>query len=322
MTSTTQQPEDDREDPTADMRLSYRDLGLLVYLRTLPATTPITADALAGPAHREGRDAVRASLRALEIAGYITTHREQDPKTGRWATRKLLVTPETDSQASETRATEFLQVEPKTGFQASETRTSVDTPTGYTHQNAVTSQVNPTPGKPTSDFQALKDSSTYVDLSTYLPAQQERAHEQRDDIPTGPGVTGPRSVDAARLVGKTIGPEFPAATRTALAIEAATLLGQCEPNLVTAALEVWKTKTGIGPRVLASLVADQIKATNGEHERSERVRSADPRAPHPRSTGSKRVDKALGFMAQVGQVQAELDAAKQAPRLIEGGVSA
>ncbi|ALG07637.1 hypothetical protein [Kibdelosporangium phytohabitans] len=314
MTSTTQQPTD-------DIRLSYRDLGLLVYLRTLPEGTPITADALAGPAHREGRDAVRASLRALEITGYITTRRAQDPQTGRWATRKQLVHPATAFQASETCIAEFPQVQPKTGNPTTENQASGHTPEGYPHQNAVTPQVEPKTGNPTTVFQALKDSTTHLDLPTYVPAQQERAHEHNDNIPTGPGTTGPRSGQAHRLVGKVIGPEFPADTRTALAREAATLLGQYEPALIATALETWRTKTGIGPRVLPSLVADLIKTTNSTNERSERVRSGVPGARHEGSTGSKRVDKALGFMAQVERVKAEL-AAEQSRKLLEGGVSA
>ncbi|MBP2331262.1 hypothetical protein JOF56_011647 [Kibdelosporangium banguiense] len=163
-------------------------------------------------------------------------------------------------------------------------------------------------------------------IEAHLPAQgtttATHAHErEHGETPTGPGITGPRSADALRLVDRTIGPNFPAETRTALARETSTLLGQYEPELVAQALEAWKTRTGIGPRILPSLVADLVKTANGVPERSERVRSSPSRAPHGASTGSKRVDKALGFLDQVEMVKAEL-AAEQSRKLLEGGVSA
>jgi hypothetical protein len=80
---------------------------------------------------------------------------------------------------------------------------------------------------------------------------------------TGPAPSGPRSVQAYRLVDRTTGKRIPSATRTALAFEAVSLLGEFDEATVGAALERWNGKTGVGPKILPSLVADIVKEADG-----------------------------------------------------------
>lgn len=94
------------------------------------------------------------------------------------------------------------------------------------------------------------------------------------DEPRPPAATGPTAVDAFRLVRRTLGLDYPAATCTALAYHAADLLKQYDQGTVQAGLEAWRARTGIGPGVLPSLIADLIKHRNG-HARPDRRRNAD-----------------------------------------------
>jgi hypothetical protein len=83
-----------------------------------------------------------------------------------------------------------------------------------------------------------------------------------------PGVSGPTAADAKRLVQRIIGPEFPAPARTSLAIHAAELLKQFDLDTVGEALTEWRGRTGIGPGILPSLVADVVKRRNGHTRRA------------------------------------------------------
>lgn len=66
-----------------DRRLSLRSLGLLALYVTANEILPSSETARLCS---EGRDAIRNAKNELREAGYIVSAREQDPKTGRWAT--------------------------------------------------------------------------------------------------------------------------------------------------------------------------------------------------------------------------------------------
>lgn len=95
------------------------------------------------------------------------------------------------------------------------------------------------------------------------------------DEPRPPAATGPTAVDAFRLVRRVLGLGYPAATCTALAYHAADLLKQYDEPTVQAGLEDWRGRTGIGPGVLPSLVADLIKRRNGHARAANRRPNAD-----------------------------------------------
>jgi len=159
---------------------------------------------------------------------------------------------------------------------------------------------------------------------TYVPTGAATTERERENEPiqhaeqphTGPGITGPRAVDAKTLVARHIGPEFPATIRTALAIEVGQLIQHYPAHVLAEALDTWKTRTGIGPRILPNLVADIVKNQN-PNAYDVRVRSSVSGAR------SARGEKVQDWVAMGAQLQAELDgAAPFAPRLIEGGRSA
>lgn len=73
-----------------DPRLSFRALGVLVWLLDKPDDWRFSAESLASNEGREGRDAMRAALRELREAGYIITRRWQGER-GRWGSETVLV---------------------------------------------------------------------------------------------------------------------------------------------------------------------------------------------------------------------------------------
>jgi hypothetical protein len=73
---------------------------------------------------------------------------------------------------------------------------------------------------------------------------------------TGP----PVNAEAWKLIRAAVPAEHPQATRTALAIEAGTLLHAGTPAAdVSAALELWLSKPNLGPRTLPTLVSEVIR---------------------------------------------------------------
>lgn len=67
-----------------DRRLSFKAIGLMAHIMSLPDGWRINSDrlAMAGP---DGRDAIRAGLRELEAAGYLVRRRHRTPD-GRFVT--------------------------------------------------------------------------------------------------------------------------------------------------------------------------------------------------------------------------------------------
>lgn len=154
-----------------DTRLSYRALGVLLYLLHLPDGYEIDSADLSRD-RSEGRDAIRTALTEIENAGYLTRERRQDPATGRWNTHTSVsshpqtpqVAPTTENQASDNQAPDTNpQVTPETDFQSSDTRTS---------------------GTRTSVCQALKPSTDTKDTPTGHPPapRTDRARNQAEAL--------------------------------------------------------------------------------------------------------------------------------------------
>ncbi|MEA5367754.1 hypothetical protein VA596_50045 [Amycolatopsis sp., V23-08] len=104
--------------------------------------------------------------------------------------------------------------------------------------------------------------TTHLPDAPHVPTARENDHEQNRPA-TGPAPSGPRSVQAYKLVDRTIGKRIPSATRTALAFEAVALLDEFDEPTIGAALTRWNQKTGVGPKLLPSLVADIVKEADG-----------------------------------------------------------
>lgn len=100
----------------------------------------------------------------------------------------------------------------------------------------------------------------------------------RDDEPPAP-TSAVSATPGAELVRRHIDPSHPGPTKTALRIQASELIrGGTEPEIVTAALQLWNAKPGIGigRTILASLASEVIK-------------SKYPRATPALSTADQRV---------------------------------
>lgn len=69
--------------------LSFMAIGLLTYMLSLPDNATIRSEDLAKDESKEGRDAVRRCLQAIEAAGYLVRERRQDER-GRWQTISTL----------------------------------------------------------------------------------------------------------------------------------------------------------------------------------------------------------------------------------------
>lgn len=74
-------------DVIEDRELSFRALGVLVYILRQPDNWETNADRLA-QTHQEGRDAIRAALEQLEDAGYVIRSRVR--VAGRYATETVV----------------------------------------------------------------------------------------------------------------------------------------------------------------------------------------------------------------------------------------
>lgn len=99
-----------------DDRLSFRALGLLAFLLSKPDSWEVSSEQL-GRERREGRDAIRAAMRELQAAGYLSRKTERD-SNGQLRTVTIVdEVPATDSQAPVIEATEAFtspQVTPET----------------------------------------------------------------------------------------------------------------------------------------------------------------------------------------------------------------
>jgi len=73
----------------ADERISYRALGLLVFLLDKPDNWRVEATALAAGEGREGREAVQTALKELQTVGYLMRQRRQD-EAGHWITESFV----------------------------------------------------------------------------------------------------------------------------------------------------------------------------------------------------------------------------------------
>jgi hypothetical protein len=72
-----------------DGGLSFRALGLLTWLLDKPDGWTVNAARIAAGEGREGREAIRSTLRELEAAGYLRRERGQDDR-GRWRTETVI----------------------------------------------------------------------------------------------------------------------------------------------------------------------------------------------------------------------------------------
>lgn len=77
-----------RNDVVRDTRLSYRARGLLVAILSRPDNWRTDSTQLAREA-KEGRDAVRAALNELKLAGYLIQTKRRDEK-GHWVTETVI----------------------------------------------------------------------------------------------------------------------------------------------------------------------------------------------------------------------------------------
>ncbi|WP_158306844.1 hypothetical protein [Amycolatopsis sp. BJA-103] len=107
-----------------------------------------------------------------------------------------------------------------------------------------------------------EERTNHLSEAPYVPTTRESNNELNRPA-TGPAPSGPRSTQAYRLVSNTIGHRIPSATRSALAFEVVQLLAEFDEPTIGAALQLWNQKTGIGPKILPSLVADIVKEQAG-----------------------------------------------------------
>lgn len=91
------------------------------------------------------------------------------------------------------------------------------------------------------------------------PLEASPVSTARDAQPRGPALP----IDGWKLVRTVIPENHPQAVKTALALQAGTLLKAGTPaTTVEAALHLWMAKTNCGPGLLPSLVSEALKAAN------------------------------------------------------------
>lgn len=115
-------------------------------------------------------------------------------------------------------------------------------------------------GSPEDRVQRTEEEPTHLGMAPH------DSNVRDETLP--PAAAGPTSTAAFRLVRRVLGLDYPAATCTALAYHAADLLKQYDEATVQAGLDDWLSRTGIGPGLLPSLVADVVKRRNGHTRRA------------------------------------------------------
>jgi hypothetical protein len=116
---------------------------------------------------------------------------------------------------------------------------------------------------PKSSIEVEVDIEEETHLGTKASSTSTRDETRR-------GARGPTAAEAHRLVRRVIGLDFPGAVLTDLAIRSAELLQQYDQDTLVEALTEWRERTGIGPGVLPSLVADVVKRRNGTTQARDR----------------------------------------------------
>lgn len=125
-----------------------------------------------------------------------------------------------------------------------------------TRMSRRTSGGNPPGVRHDRDRDRDRDVSTYVSKSP--PVSNTRDVEPFD--PHGAASATP----GADIVMRLVPDELSSATKCGLRLQASALINDgANPTDVKAAVELWLTKTGVGPGVLPSLHADVIKTRNG-----------------------------------------------------------
>lgn len=119
-------------------------------------------------------------------------------------------------------------------------------------------------GKPRS--KPMADIDADVDTTTH-PAQAAPETYDTGEKPP-PGASGPTARQAYRLVQHVIGHGLPSTVLTDLAHRSAELLQQFDQDIVVEALSDWNSRSGVGPGLLPSLVADIVKRRNGATSRA------------------------------------------------------
>lgn len=293
-----------------DRRLSYRALGLLLYLLHLPDGWETDSTQLATD-RAEGRDAIRTALRQLQDAGYVTRRRQQDPETGQWATHMTVqshpenpqVTPKTENQAPDTHPTNTKpHVTPKTDSQSSEIQSSGTRPSVNQALNQST------------ESKYYKSPAAVTSPTPHASARDHAAQLNTNAVPA----------HAFQLLTRwhhTIGDPYPGETLTALARPVAQLLTKYHPNLITEALNRWTTRTDARPGLLPHLLTDILKEQSGAGA----TLHTGPRATPQQARGT-RGDKVRGWLALgeeiAAQEAAEGPAAVNPFLVLEGGMSA
>lgn len=288
---------------TYDPALSYRGNGLLGRLAaTYRPGDVVDVPALFRPEHREGRDAVRATLRELAAAGYIVVERTQDAG-GRWSTRTILtpkaaeasaqVTPGTANPSSVAEPDASAQVTPETGSPFPVTpETGSPFPAEEVFPQVTPETDSPAPVKPFP-------TSTYVGTRTSPRAVVADARARRRTRTTTTATelaASAVSLDAARLVAawRSRDPgraEIPDWIVRALQRQVDDLLRNPTviPELIPAALDEWETRPDAKPGLLRHLYADQVQARRAQQVAS-RSSTTNARPSPRRGMGAKAAD--------------------------------
>lgn len=177
-------------DVIQDDVLSFRALGLLVYILSKPDHWTISAEQLAD-SHEEGRDAVRAALRALEDARYIRRERTQDER-GRWHTHTVVYDRPVGRTIKAVSTNDGFPVvgEPavgKSGFLVSTEEQGLSSKKNMRGRGAAAAAERP---KPRSRRQVLPDETPDDDDAPALGASPRKSREQRNEVAASRGTSG------------------------------------------------------------------------------------------------------------------------------------
>lgn len=177
-------------DVLADSELSFRALGVLVYILSKPDDWTVRAEELAA-SHAEGRDAVLTAMEHLELAGYMVRRRYQNSR-GHWQQECVVYDRPVDRNLVDNHDRERVSRARSSGAGEPGPLTRTDDQGLNTKENTRGAARRRDTGRPKGSFQPKEadDTTASSDEPAALGSSPRPSRSQRDETAATRGTSG------------------------------------------------------------------------------------------------------------------------------------